>query len=577
MVETTPSRPNDTPENSPGGGEDNQSQSAGQSKNPASVKDRKCQYCHQAFTSSSLGRHLDQFLFKKKPDGIHDVEEIRRIRSGITRRQARTSSGKRDTPERAMGKGPSEHFAGAEHGAKPREGAIRMMFNTPTWHATGVINDIPSPGQTQEGSRFAASQPRTGSMHLPDYASRGASAKDPDTMRALELALREVLDNIKAATSSRMRPRLSPFDFDVQSETFPSLCLQLLPPPPSLFSTNPFPSPSSFPLKPPGVEHLDIVRQAIRAKIDQWQSDQLSAESANSSHPGRPGLGLDANMISRSAQQHEDMSLRHLELAFKHWASLPPETRLEGWHLEITRAFAREVEKRKILDEQLARVQQEANQLRAQVEKLGSCQWPREFALFPPDTLPLPPAVARELDAKESQISPNSPRWDYDSVVAKWKRVVMHDKSMGRVGVGYGNPPLDDRRSTDTKPRATDEPPASAPASAPASVTTSAHPRQRALQPAPGAAHASSPDQSSSHTGGASAPSSQNTSPYLQSPQAGPHAKRPRLMNGAEGGHAAAANQSAAASNTWHPHSHQSLTVSNLASQPGTAPPSSGA
>ncbi|KAF7173566.1 hypothetical protein CNMCM5623_005777 [Aspergillus felis] len=429
MAETTPSRPNDSPENSPGGGDDNQSQS----KNPASLKDRKCQYCHQAFTSSSLGRHLDQFLFKKKPDGIHDVEEIRRIRSGITRRQARTSSGKRDTPERAMGKGPSEHYAGGEHGAKPREGAIRMMFNTPTWHATGVINDIPNPGQTPEGSRFAASQPRTGAVHLPDYASRGASAKDPDTLRALELALREVLDNIKAATSSRMRPRLSPFDFDIQSETFPSLCLQLLPPPPSLFSTNPFPSPSSFPLKPPGVEHLDIVRQAIRAKIDQWQSDQLSAQSANDS-PGRPGLGLDANMISRSAQQHEDMSLRHLELAFKHWASLPPETRLEAWHLEITRAFAREVEKRKILDEQLARVQQEANQLRAQVERLGSCQWPREFALFPPDTLPLPPAVARELDAKESQISPGSSRWDYDSVVAKWKRVVMHDKTMGRYG-----------------------------------------------------------------------------------------------------------------------------------------------
>jgi hypothetical protein len=368
-----------------------------------------------------------------------------------------------------------------------------------------------------------------------------------------------------------VRPRLSPFDFDIQSETFPSLCLQLLPPPPSLFSSNPFPSPSSFPLKPPGVEHLDIVRQAIRAKIDQWQSDQLSAQSANNS-PDRPALGLDANMISRSAQQHEDMSLRHLELAFKHWASLPPETRLEAWHLEITRAFAREVEKRKVLDEQLARVQQEANQLRAQVEKLGSCQWPREFALFPPDTLPLPPAVARELDAKESQISPGSPRWDYDSVVAKWKRVVMHDKTMGRVGVGYGNPPLDDRSSADTKPRATEEPPASAPASAPPSV----HPRSRALQPAPGPALASSPDQSS-HTGGASAASSQNTSPYLRSPQAGPQAKRPRLMNGADGGHTSAANPSAAPSNTWNPHSHQSLAVSNLASPSGPPPPSSGA
>ncbi|KAG0158228.1 hypothetical protein PDIDSM_5741 [Penicillium digitatum] len=105
--------PRDTPEGSAAGDE---------SKASLASKDRKCQYCQQAFTSSSLGRHLDQFLFKKKPDGIHDVEEIRRIRSGITRRQARTSTGKTEA---------------ADSGSKSREAPVRMMFNTPTWHATG--------------------------------------------------------------------------------------------------------------------------------------------------------------------------------------------------------------------------------------------------------------------------------------------------------------------------------------------------------------------------------------------------------------------------------------------------------
>ncbi len=57
----------------------------------AAAKDKECQYCHQHFTSSSLGRHLDQFLSKKKPDGIHDVDEIRRLRGGITRRIARSN------------------------------------------------------------------------------------------------------------------------------------------------------------------------------------------------------------------------------------------------------------------------------------------------------------------------------------------------------------------------------------------------------------------------------------------------------------------------------------------------------
>lgn len=191
----------ETPRESPEGSHaDENQQSASKSANQA-VKDRKCQYCNQSFTSSSLGRHLDQFLFKKKPDGIHDVEEIRRIRSGITRRQARTGSGKRDgSPDHAQKKGPSDSFAAPDSSAKPREAPVRMMFNTPTWHATGVINDIPNPSRALDGPRAVPSQTRSGSLQLPDYASRGATANNPDTMKALELALREVLDNIKAAT-----------------------------------------------------------------------------------------------------------------------------------------------------------------------------------------------------------------------------------------------------------------------------------------------------------------------------------------------------------------------------------------
>ncbi|GMG15497.1 unnamed protein product [Aspergillus oryzae] len=558
MDESASNRPIDTPEGS-AGADDAQS---GAAKN-AAVKDRKCQYCHQAFTSSSLGRHLDQFLFKKKPDGVHDVEEIRRIRSGITRRQARTSSGKRDTPERIIGKGQLDPYA-SDSGAKPRDG-VRMMFNTPTWHATGVINDIPNPSQSHDVS--STSRWLYGKYWTISRPQRTFSTSWCWLPWAIQVALLRIgtLTN-HTDNSSRMRPRLSPFDFDIQSQTFPSLCLQLLPPPPSLFATSPFPSPSSFPLQPPGVEHVEIIRQALRAKIDQWQSDQLSTDSMSNSQSGRPSIGLDANMIARSAQQHEDISLRHLELAFKHWASLPSDTRRDAWQLEITRAFAREMEKRKSLDDQLARVQQEANQLRAQVERLGSCQWPREFALFPPDTLPLPRDVARDLDTKESKISPDSSRWDYDNVVAKWKRVVMHDKSMGRVGVGHSSPVLDDYGTADSK-RVGDD--------------SGSMSRSRILQPPAGM---SPPAPSPIQTGGPSASSSQQTSPYLphdvtRSPNAGPQAKRPRLMNGhhsgaaPEGSNSPSTSQTAGISKPWNP--QQSLTVSNLTGPSGPTPPPS--
>lgn len=269
-------------------------------------------------------------------------------------------------------------------------------------------------------------------------------------------------------------------------------------------------------------------------------------------------------MVRRNAQQHEDMSLRHLELAFNHWVSLPPATRQEAWQLEITRAFAREMDNRKSSDEQLARVQQEANQLRSQVERLESCQWPREFALFPPDTLPLPREVARELDAKESQINPNSARWDYDNVLTKWKRVVMHDRSMGRVGVGYGSTMVEDQSSQ----RMGDS-----------------NSRSKTLQPPP----AVSPDQSSPQAD-PSPSSSQHASPYMQqdsnqSPQLGPQAKRPRLMNGnggrgpqtatkVEGTGQSPTNQNmpGPSSNAWP--SFQTLNVSNLAAPSTQNPPS---
>ena len=70
------------------------------------TKDRSCPFCRQAFTSSSLGRHLDLYIKPKNPkppDGVHDVIEIRKIRGGITRRQPRSNMTAKN-----MG-GPSRH------------------------------------------------------------------------------------------------------------------------------------------------------------------------------------------------------------------------------------------------------------------------------------------------------------------------------------------------------------------------------------------------------------------------------------------------------------------------------------
>ncbi|PGH19248.1 hypothetical protein AJ80_04113 [Polytolypa hystricis UAMH7299] len=414
--------------------ESNQGDDAQATSKSSAAKDKRCQYCNQMFTSSSLGRHLDQYLFKKRPDGVHDVEEIKRLRSGITRRTARNSASKRQSPDPSSSEKhttPDPHSIPPLQLNKPIGKGYSLILNQASWQATGVINDLLSSHPPQ--------QPRI--PYNADRARRNSDATGPETAKALELALRELLDNVKAATV-RIQPKLSPFDFNLQSQTFPALCLQTLPPPPSLFSTHPFPSPTSFPLDPPGGAQREVVQQALRTQIQQWKEDQLAAASSTSQstqHNGNIGNSTmySPEMIERTAQQHEEMALRHLDLSLNHWLSLAPNRRQENWQLEITRAFAREAEKRERVEDRLARTQQEVIQLRSQIEKLENCQWPREFALFPPEMLPLSTDVCRELITTESKVnSLDSPRWDYDNVVAKWKRVVMHDKSIGSSGAG---------------------------------------------------------------------------------------------------------------------------------------------
>ncbi|KAI2069829.1 hypothetical protein LOZ39_005201, partial [Ophidiomyces ophidiicola] len=124
----------------------------------AAVKDKACAYCGQLFTSSSLGRHLDQYLFKKKPDGVHDVDEIRRLRSGITRRTARSSTTTTTTTTTTAAGGKASAATGSPEPSNeaplvvpPQQlnpkGAgrgFRVFLNQPSWQATGVINDLPN-------------------------------------------------------------------------------------------------------------------------------------------------------------------------------------------------------------------------------------------------------------------------------------------------------------------------------------------------------------------------------------------------------------------------------------------------
>jgi len=197
-------------------------------------KDKACPFCHQQFTSSSLGRHLDLYIKEKNPkpaDGIHNVDDIRKMRGGITRRQPRNSASRREdstpvgTPgaqdrrsprtdsERLGNRSPS--LARNDAGASEQMGFGRVKpgfhLNRGTWESTGVMNNIPPlmasdarswDGEDRDGGRRL--EPRSRSVSKQMLAKTTFEQKQKmidalDNARAAELALRELIGSIRAA------------------------------------------------------------------------------------------------------------------------------------------------------------------------------------------------------------------------------------------------------------------------------------------------------------------------------------------------------------------------------------------
>jgi len=168
-------------------------------------KDKNCPFCNQPFTSSSLGRHLDLYIKPKNPkapDGVHNVDEIRKMRQSITRRQARTSSMKQEsstpasTPKAPSNEQVSPVAQSPSLNLMPGE-RIRLKFNEPNWQSTGVINNLPP------RSMSAVPQLRRQlSKHQSHKAEKDRQQKileDLDNGRAAELALKEVLRSVREA------------------------------------------------------------------------------------------------------------------------------------------------------------------------------------------------------------------------------------------------------------------------------------------------------------------------------------------------------------------------------------------
>ncbi|KAH0545265.1 hypothetical protein FGG08_000719 [Glutinoglossum americanum] len=421
-----------------------------QGKSPA-PKDKSCPFCHQHFTSSSLGRHLDLYIKEKNPkppDGVHIVEEIRKLRGNITRRQARHSSAKREgsTPAPASSapppqdaqRSPSINRSVPEPLAPERVG-MRFSGELP-WQVTGVIRDTSKP--LKEIGRRLDTQRENAKRY---YAKNGVDKKQKiiearDNGRAAELALKEVLGSIKAA-NARIQTH-HPLDFNPHALNFPALTLRCLSPPPTLFSAHTFPSVSSWSIDPPGQMQYEGLIHHFRDKFRQWRlgrgaMDGVQKGGQSNANGMLNGMHVYGNSLGGHdasnngvdlGQQEEEKVLQHLHDAFNYWTALQEQKKNEYWRLEVLRGLSHSEEKRKKAQSQLEQAEQEIEQLKAQVDRLTKLQRPDELVLNPTTSLSIAAATARELN---NDPNANLCNWDYDRLVSKWKAVIQENRRAG--------------------------------------------------------------------------------------------------------------------------------------------------
>ncbi|KAI1502105.1 hypothetical protein F5X99DRAFT_379950 [Biscogniauxia marginata] len=471
----------------------------GPSESPAALKasapkDRNCPYCGQAFTSSSLGRHLDLYIKEKNPkppDGVHDVDAIRKMRGTITRRQPRGSLARRDssnpgTPTTSSRKSPPSDVS-IRPPAIPKEGQFvvdqspRYPFQ-PGWEVTGVINDLPSRNGELRGSwEEGPGQDSSARPSLQRAPSRVAQkvqldarqklADAMDTARAAELALREMLSSWRAA-KQHIDMNSVPFDFDPLSLDFPALTLQCLQAPPTLFSSTPHPTSTSWSIQPPSQKQYEALQTYFQEEFRKWRVTCAMATTASSEEltypPSNPHFPQDVRdgvkKAEKAAALLEKQINEHLQSTYQVWEQLPQARRSELWVLELARSVGRrqkDIEKFKGAQHAL---KQENTNLRTQIDHLNRLQQPREFRIVPPVTIPIEESLISyllDMGAKGHQgigLNTEDRHVDLNTLVSRaidrWKTVIISSRGAGMTG----QRPLDQPTPVPTPTSATSAP-----------------------------------------------------------------------------------------------------------------------
>ncbi|KAK7181977.1 hypothetical protein PSPO01_11940 [Paraphaeosphaeria sporulosa] len=379
-------------------------------------KDKSCPFCQQAFTSSSLGRHLDLYIRAKNPkapDGVHLVDEIKKLRGGITRRQKVKKE--LDTPAKkhsvASNASPPVQSIDGDDGSPDVSAAKLSQFKDVSWadgHPPRVLG-----AKTPEMRRDVSRQ-----MQKADLEQRQKMTDEAETAKATELALRELLRSVKEANTKATGPTL--FDFDPYTLNFPSLCLQVLPPPSTLFSPMPFATSESWSISPPGQKQLEALNRQVGDRLLAHQRQRQINQAYPSGSQSSPSSGRNSPLPTPPLFDPDPQKLFcHIAEAYNHWSCQPEKVRQEYWQVEILRSYARSNELRRDAEINLENARRE-------IDYLKSSRWASGASDRLPVTFNLGAETVKELGKHGMDLR----NWDYDRLIEKWKGVVRDSRNV---------------------------------------------------------------------------------------------------------------------------------------------------
>lgn len=283
-----------------------------------------------------------------------------------------------------------------------------------------------------------------------------------------------------------------PFDFNPLSLDFPALCLQCLEPPPTLFSSTPHPTSTSWSITPPGEKQNEALVLYFQEEFRKWKTSCAASTTTIMEElacpPSQAGARQEntSHMMLKAEQAAETLERQvneHLTSAYYVWGQLPPHRRQELWILEMGRSIGKKQKEVASLKEVQHSLKQENTNLKSQIEYLNRLQQPREFKMVSPMTMKVDEKMMElwtEAGASSrgaTGLALEDSHTDLNTVVSgaieRWKSVIVTSRTASGLNA---QKPLDQSFAPLTTPTSATQPPSPAiPRNAKQPLTTGGH------------------------------------------------------------------------------------------------------